>query len=895
MKKTKLLTMLLSVAMLFGATAVMASCGDSGASDSSVSSEVKTTATIHFDINLDGYETNSVKDKTVTIGKRVPIAKAYITGENPNNLQLYGWYADAECTHPWDFKKDKVQGDMTLYAKWVEQYTVNYYVNDTILKSEFAFKGDTLEEDASLVAGFKYLGTYLDAEYATPFDYSNPISGDTDLYLKRSAGIYMSDHAEEGELLSGSLTDYLVAYVGSTSWDAKGNVIEQEGWVEPRTVSTQYEKGTVEENCTYVNFGYQPTYGDGYVELCLALDITQSQIIRFWFKNLGNADTVNLYFTALLDAENNVYSETGSVYTQDFCYPNYTGSGVGGAMALDDSQIRMSEDSEWTYVDFNLYEVYKNGYSIWGTSSYLGMIRFQANYKNVNEDDWSNEFLIKAIEGIPHEIVVDDSEGVKNVISNAIATPEEELKAVAEAQEASPNGLVFPKDYASLRTVDSGAKVYNSVDGLIFHAENEIVGRKRGNTPYGFTLEVPEDKAIDLAELTTLDITLRNFGYAENLVVRVYNDIGIPVTADLKIAKRMAGSKTYTANLYGEYGMEGTLSKIEIRYESLGVDNVIVIERIEMTSFVPYDTVGINFNDKYSFGLSSTDSIAVSFDSNRSGTLFNVSESGASVTSSDRMYDASSDGYGVATLQYYLHPDSQITAVKVQYKINDTFTSAYTYALDTEHKGITNSLTLPFNMNERGVVKAIRLTFEGTGRVLIKSIDYGIGEHGLPFYQSYEDVYKGWDWELSNTYQYDSLLKASILVKDPTQALMNVSLYIGLSTLMSEHLSIPHTTKSVLVTDTTKIKIVYQNRTEVDKLDVFAGFARTDIGNPDTDGKPFLETYNNEIDCLMEEYEWSTLVIEVPTMYVGLYLGKISIGFRGSEIAIRVISIETGV
>ncbi|MBQ8405784.1 MAG: InlB B-repeat-containing protein, partial [Clostridia bacterium] len=452
MKKTKLLTMLLSVATLFGTAAALSSCGisDKGTQD-------KATATISFDINLDGYETNSVKDKTVSLGKRVPTVKAYITGDNPDNLQLYGWYTDEACTEKWDFKNDRVQGDMTLYAKWVEQYTIDYYVNGELLKSEFAFKGDTLEEDASLVAGFKYLGTYLDADYQTPYDYSAPLTEEIDLHINRSRGIYMSDHTEEGELSSSSLTDYLVAYVGSTSWDEKGNVIEQEGWVEPYTVSTNYAEGTVTENCTYVNFGYQPTYGDGYVELCLAIDITQSQIIRFWFKNLGKASSLNLYFTALLDAENNVYSETGSIYTQDFCYPNYTGSGVEGGIALDDSQIQMSESDEWTYVDFNLYEVYKNGYSIWGTSPYLGALRIQANYTCVDEEDWSNVFLIKSIEGIPYDVPVEDSEEIKSVLTDAEALTEDQIKEVSDAQAENPQGFTFPKDGDCVTGVIGGA------------------------------------------------------------------------------------------------------------------------------------------------------------------------------------------------------------------------------------------------------------------------------------------------------------------------------------------------------------------------------------------------------------------------------------------------------
>ena len=29
-----------------------------------------------------------------------------------------GWYRDAACTEPWDFGSDKVEGNITLYAKW---------------------------------------------------------------------------------------------------------------------------------------------------------------------------------------------------------------------------------------------------------------------------------------------------------------------------------------------------------------------------------------------------------------------------------------------------------------------------------------------------------------------------------------------------------------------------------------------------------------------------------------------------------------------------------------------------------------------------------------------------------------------------------------------------------
>jgi hypothetical protein len=215
--------------------------------------------------------------------------------------------------------------------------------------------------------------------------------------------------------------------------------------------------------------------------------------------------------------------------------------------------------------------------------------------------------------------------------------------------------------------------------------------------------------------------------------------------------------------------------------------------------------------------------------------------------------------------------------------------------LNTEVKGVANSVSLPLKSNERGYVRAIRFTFEGMGKVLIKSIDYSVGETGLPFYQTYEDVYKGWDWDHTCTYQYDSVLKSSIFTRDPARNMLTFSMYIGLTTIMSEHLFIPHTTMNVLVTETTKIKLVYQNKTEINTMTLHAGFARDELGNPDTAGRPALVAKDNVIECNMKDYEWATLTINVPADRAGEYLGKIYVEFAGKEIAIRAISIETGV
>ena len=880
--KKRILTILFSALMAFGVGAVAAACNPPAQS----SEAPKTTAVVHFDVNTD-HETNVIKDKTVTIGKRVSKPNAVILDDNPTNLQVYGWYTSKDYTEQWDFKKGRVQEDMTLYAKWVELYDVNYYVNGAFLKTENVFNGDLLVEDATVVEGFQYLGSYTDEAHTQKVDFTKPVSGNMNVYVQRSAGIYLSDHVEDGQLSSGTLTDNVAAYLGTVG---EG---DEEGWVEEYTVETAYASGTVEEKCTYVNFGYTPSYGDPYIELCRSFDITQSQIIRVWYKNLGNAEGFCMYFTTMMDPDNNIYSETGMNYTQAFCYPNYTGND-GARMNFTDEQKNMDETAEWEYADFNLYEIYKNGYSVWGTSPYLGALRLQANYISGEEGDLSNEFLIKAIEGIPYDVPVEDSEEIVTMMDTAKGLSKDALDAAANAQTGNENGFVFPKDFACVQKVSENAEVINSTDGMLFYAEDEISARGTENTTAGFSVIAPEGKNVDLNEYTTLHLTLQNMGYADSLIVYVYNNENVPVKAEIDIAARMLESKTYTVNLYGQFGMEGTLKRVEVLYSSLGMDNLIRFEDISFGEFVPYDTVGLNFNDKFTFGFTSTSDIAVSFESDREGTRFDVSKSYASITSPNKEYGATMDGYAYATLNYVLVRDSLVTRVIVEYKLLGEFTTAYEYELNLENKGKANAVKLPLNADERGFVQAVRLTFVGTGGIIIKGIDYSVGETGLPFYKSYDSVYGGAmaEWFGGGRYMYDETLQASILVKDKSAEQLSCSMYIGY-TASHSNIIVPHTTNNVPVTETTKLKIVYQNRTSTDVMLVNIVFSNTETGSGES-GEPLklLERHNQPIMANMAEYEWSVLTIEIPTQYVETYLAKFTIGFTGEEIAIRAVSIE---
>ena len=120
-------------------------------------------------------------------------------------------------------------------------------------------------------------------------------------------------------------------------------------------------------------------------------------------------------------------------------------------------------------------------------------------------------------------------------------------------------------------------------------------------------------------------------------------------------------------------------------------------------------------------------------------------------------------------------------------------------------------------------------------------------------------------------------------------------MYIGYSK-NNAHLNVPHNTYSVPVTETSKVKIVYQNKTDVSDLLVHISFSRSNTGSSESAAGPDFQILGEnmkwEIDSNMAEYEWSTLTIDVPAMYAELFLAKVRIAFTGNELAIRAISIE---
>ena len=106
------------------------------------------------------------------------------------NYIFSGWYKDAEHTAAWDFDKDVVNGDITLYARWSEiaetVYTVTFDMDGGNEIEPVSVKADeTVTEPANPVKiGYKFGGWYSDTEKQSEYDFNTPVTDNITIYAK---------------------------------------------------------------------------------------------------------------------------------------------------------------------------------------------------------------------------------------------------------------------------------------------------------------------------------------------------------------------------------------------------------------------------------------------------------------------------------------------------------------------------------------------------------------------------------------------------------------------------------------------------------------------------------------------------------------------------------------
>lgn len=103
--------------------------------------------------------------------------------------KFIGWYKDAACTTAWNFDRDTVTGDMTLYAKWeqVIEYSVTFNYNGSgveMLETKVEQGQKITKPDDPTWAGHKFLGWYKEAACKTAWNFNTQADGDVTLYAK---------------------------------------------------------------------------------------------------------------------------------------------------------------------------------------------------------------------------------------------------------------------------------------------------------------------------------------------------------------------------------------------------------------------------------------------------------------------------------------------------------------------------------------------------------------------------------------------------------------------------------------------------------------------------------------------------------------------------------------
>jgi uncharacterized repeat protein (TIGR02543 family) len=99
-----------------------------------------------------------------------------------------GWYKEADCVNPWNFDRDTVTRDITLYAKWAQTaYIVTFDTEggSPIPPQEVPHGGTAMRPTPSqepAKTGHTFDGWYTTSGGTTPFDFDTAITADTTIY-----------------------------------------------------------------------------------------------------------------------------------------------------------------------------------------------------------------------------------------------------------------------------------------------------------------------------------------------------------------------------------------------------------------------------------------------------------------------------------------------------------------------------------------------------------------------------------------------------------------------------------------------------------------------------------------------------------------------------------------
>ncbi len=166
---------------------------------------------------------NQINDAVVAEGEKIPepvtpVREGYV---------FEGWYSDAVYTKAWDFAKDTVMSDLTLYARWTAEtksYSVRFETNGgNRIEDAVVAEGEKIPEPAVPVReGYVFEGWYSDAAYTKAWDFANDtVMSDMTLYARWMEEDKYSVYEENQRT---DLKDCMIASVKSKAYDGKAYV-----------------------------------------------------------------------------------------------------------------------------------------------------------------------------------------------------------------------------------------------------------------------------------------------------------------------------------------------------------------------------------------------------------------------------------------------------------------------------------------------------------------------------------------------------------------------------------------------------------------------------------------------------------------------------------------------
>ena len=831
---------------------------------------------VTFDTNTT-LKTNNIKEQVFTeAGHKLKEPVLVITSDNPENLELYGWYREKTFVTKWNFDTDLVQESMTLYARYLSQRTVNYYQgldenHMNLIGTETVFDGEAIPEREDLPdcyenQGFYHLsnvnknsdGTYSGVKTGLVDLENDVVTATTDVLYQRSENIYF--HAD-------SIKRRFVPIAANEGNDGST----------PGTIETVVDENTGEKY-SKINFGWAKTIGDPRILMDNPrIDVTKSQSLQITMKNIGPARSLSFYWIGkwsngnwINDKEYHSFNEesrytfsNGTQYQKDTantCYHDENGQTY---------QFNQKETDDWVTYTIPIYKKLSMGVSSWGNAQWITAFVIQSTYSNKDNDDNKNTLLIKEIKGVSNSDAkgFNDSSDVETLKHN---DSNENLTSAGNAQEAV-NGFIFPKNNSCItNTVNS--TIYKKTDGIYIHG-NYFSGKQ--------TIRFAADKDISLDGFTTFKFKYRNYSYVSKVTfmfgVEYVNEKGSKIESsvplDYVLSSRMGEAQEAKVNMFGTPRFQGKLKYIDLSYSPVGIDNMLMLSYLKFDAYEAKKVVGVNFDDLYCGNVTTTGDVTATYDSIHGGTKVSVNGSNAKITKTFAQFD---DGAYKSMVLSLTNNASTVTKITINAIHSGVSTS---YVVDTS--AISGSRNVELELTEVGKLDALEFVFEGTGDIYLHSLSFKMNETSIDYstgeYAKVESVYKN-DF---NGFTYDSLEIAMMTTKLNSSETCSIWSRLGVrSDLKLDGKRV----YNMSLAGKSKIAVVYQNRSSKDSMGIaFAAVLKSEhLTNNDyltmTNAPSASVTINGVtkapgypeikgIKTNMKEGEWAVAYLDIDSFY----------------------------